>query len=522
MGYSVLVADDERLIRKAIIARLSREFDCIDVIYEAEDGQEAIDILEDKKVDIVLTDIRMPVVDGIGVVRHIYETKRNSVVRSIIISGYAEFEYAERAINYGVSGYLLKPIQKSEFIDALNKVIGELKDEAVASESAGQPDVMEQDLNRLFHYGNESMNQEVVFSKESALGSFAVMLVNIDGISYLKSEFGYEDKKLLKFAVMNVLREMVDEKEEKVFRCFVDDNVIGLVIGKVDAASVDESVQRLSVGIIHHVKRYLRSSVTVGVSLCHQSIGKELYDEANIALDSRYSYGKGRVYYYDDNSISDYFDLAKGKLSLIEKCIEKKERENLKEVIGNVFGAFEKAFKDRSYIRLLVRDVLTLVHRSNYDHLSAQGVVNQNQLIQEMIKDAEDVNDIVAKLIGYCLDVMGEAPYKTKEEMVKDMLIYMAEHFNEDISLDALASVYRLSSNYVYTMLKQETGLSYKQHMKKLRLQEAVRLLKETDIAISDISEMCGYNDSLYFSRLFKKELGMSPSHYRSKIGHVG
>lgn len=517
MTYNVLVADDELLIRKAIAARLKREFGCIGTIYEAEDGHQAIDILKHEKIDIILTDIRMPVIDGIGVVKYVYENMREQPVRSIIISGYAEFEYAEKAINYGVSGYLLKPIQKSEFGDVLNKVMVELDQIKMQSMEAKALDKVEQKLNKLFMYGQTTMDDDALFNEEEGIVCYTTMLIHVDGISYLSSDFSYDDKKLLKFSVLNVLEELIDKKTEQCFKSYMDENVLLIVMGKKNRQVMEDAIHRLAVSIIHNVRKYLDSSVTIGVSLIHDNLCKQMYDESSVALDSRYSYGKGKAYYYNQSSIIDYYEFSKSKLSLLEKCIEKKEKENIGKIIKNIFSCFESEFKDKSYVRLLVKDVLMIVHKDNYEHLNIDGLVNQNQQIQALTRECESIQEIRDGLTDYCIDIIGRSLYMSKKEITDDMLLYIKEHFNEDITLEKLATIYRLSSNYVYTILKQETGMSYKQHLKNLRLDEAKRLLAETEIAIGDIADFCGYKDALYFSRLFKKELGISPSQYRVK-----
>lgn len=515
MTYNILVADDELLIRKAIISRLNKLFDCIGMVYEAENGHQAVEIYEKHRIDIVLTDIRMPVVDGLGLMRHVYENRKPYPVRSVVISGYAEFEYAERAINYDVSGYLLKPIQKQEFIKVMNKVFAELEQNNTGDLLQSTVNRYEQNLNHIFIYGSRNDKDKPVMPYTGGTAFFGGLLVNVDGVSYLKSEFDYEDKKLLKFSVMNIIGEILDGETECCYRNYMDDNTLIILIKKNEAKFVEDALQRLGISIIHKVNKYLNSSLTIGASQVHESLDKGIYDEAVIALDSRFSYGKGKIYHYNSQNLNDYYGFAKGKLSLVEKCIEKRDLVNIKRVLVSVFRSFETELEDKSFIRLLIKDIMMLLYKDSHINMKANGPMDESQKIQSLTDQCENIDEICDKLVEICSEIIGKSSYLDKKETAEDMLLYIREHFNEDIYLEDIADIYNLSSNYVYTMLKQETGMSYKQHVKKLRMDEAKRLLKETEIPIGDISEFCGYNDALYFSRLFKKEVGMSPSEFR-------
>lgn len=515
MLINILVADDEKLIRKAVIARLKREFDMIGEIHEAEDGQQAINILEKKSIDIVITDIRMPVVDGIEIVRHIYKNMDKSI-KSVIISGYAEFEYAERAINYGVSGYLLKPIQKNEFNETMHKVITEVQEDKVWVEKV-EPKKQEQLLNNLFVYGQKEVEASQLFADTENLNSYALLLVHVDGISYLNSQFAFDDTTLLKFSVMNVIKEMIEESRVFCMNSNIDGNTIMVLIGDENKTALDAYINRVSVGIIYNVKKYLDTSITIGISTAKSEINQIMYNEAAMALDSRYIIGKGKIYYYDDHGIVEYHEYAKKKMPLLQKTIEQKEKENIGRIIRSFFHDFEKEFKKPSFVRLLVRDILALVHKENYKHLDTYGYIEPNQFVHKLIKNCNDLKDIEDKLISYCQEIMTSTHKNLKKDIIQDISNYVKEHYNEEIFLEDLATRYNLSSNYIYTLMKQEMGMSYKQYLKSLRLNEAKRLLKESEIPITDISQICGYNDSLYFSRLFKKETGMSPSMYRTE-----
>lgn len=515
MSLNILVADDELLIRKAIIARLTRGFENITNIYEAEDGREAIDILQNESIDIVLSDIRMPVIDGIGVIEYIYKNNKTIKAKSIIISGFAEFEYAEKAIKYGVSAYILKPIQSDEFINVMNKVIKETQSEKKVEKKNTISNKDELIINQLFLYGQVESNPLELFSNYQEGYTFSTMLINVDGISYLNSQFGYEDKALLKFSVMNVVKDLFTEDIGVCVNSSMDGNQMIIVLCQTDKNTLEEVIQKLCVSIIYNIKKILNSSVTIGVSNNYDTLHKQMYDEALIALDSRYSYGKGKTYFFTQKSIGDYYGFARQKLSMLEKCIDKRDNESVGEVIRDIFRRFKNEDIDKSYIRLLIKDILMIVYKANYECLKVNTLVNQNHIIWQLTKDCEEIDEIATSVMRYCEGIISQTAQKSNHEITIEILQYVKENFNDDISLEMLAEHFLLSSNYVYTILKKETGKSYKQHLKEIRLHEAKRLLQDTELTIGDIGELCGYKDSLYFSRLFKKAVGKSPSQYR-------
>ena len=195
-GYSILIADDEELIRKGFIARLEYLKIYPRAIYEAADGREALKIMKEHKPEIIVTDIRMPEMDGLELISRV--SAMNLAAEFIVLSGYAEFSYAEQAIKMGVKAYLLKPISNKELKKVLEEVKGNLDEKKKIRqiildknkmETRSQVQNMEKKLNAIFQ------NNEINDKKEALFGEkkYLIAIINIDGSTYESNHFHYQD-----------------------------------------------------------------------------------------------------------------------------------------------------------------------------------------------------------------------------------------------------------------------------------------------------------------------------------------
>lgn len=382
---NILIVDDEPMVRQSM-ARVIRQMDESYRVREAEDGEEAIRLLQCEEEDMIIADIRMPVVDGLQLTD--YVRKKFPQTEVILLTGYAEFEYAVKALRYGVSDYLLKPIAKEVLIKMVRKV--EQKKRLRESEERIQKLRADNVL--------EKRVQDLLY-----------------GI-----ELPHYDKELLPDFQLIHLFTVTSEDEEQ-WEC--------------------------------------------SVRFAIQNVFKEALAEAGTSVGILENHRVTFVRFLEDNQL---------RTELIEKTI--------------------RTLEDLFHIRLRVGD-------GGYSRkLSDIGLMYLRSLNELGLWEQENVqaNDVTHPLIRTSLQMMQSG-------------------FAQDITLKMIADQLYVNPNYLSSLFKKETGLTFSQHMIRIRMEEAMRLLKQTTLKIYEICHQIGYADQAHFSRMFKSITGLTPNEYRQE-----
>jgi two-component system response regulator YesN len=414
----VFLADDEIVVREGIRESFPWDETPYTLVGEAPDGEMALPIIRDTNPDIVITDIKMPFMDGIELCR----TLRAQMpwIGIIVLSGYDEFEYARQCLQLGVREYLVKPINSENLREALDKVSRQLEDERKAIEHAASL------RNRL---GND---EHLVREKLIA--------------SLYSEDAAAED-------AVNVLKHLES------MGC----NVIAPYYAVVDAAfdpasegqAVAYTLSESSGGVMHSTPTRTGSALLV------------LGDTAEDAEERAYAFAS----------------------SLVQEA-ERTGCKGIRVGIGEIVGAPEdilKSFKAARHIRHILVD------------------------------RAEEKSVILGtREMG---DVSGDA---NTPAMISEAKLYMSQHFTDpNLMLQDVAKAVGMSNSRFSTVFSQTGGQTYTEYLIYLRLNKAKEMLRTTAVKSSQIARESGYNDSHYFSYIFKKNVGMTPSEYRSQYRNV-
>ena len=409
----VFLADDEIVVREGIRESFPWDETPYVLVGEAPDGEMAIPMIRDTNPDIVITDIRMPFMDGIELCRILHA--QMPWIGIIVLSGYDEFEYARQCIQLGVREYLLKPINAEELKAVLDKVSAQIKAERNTFEHAESL--------------RARMKNDDKFLKEKLVGSL------------FSDEAAVEDAR-------NVLMQL------KNLGCFVP-TAYYMVI--------DAAFSPLSEG---------------------QEAARNLVD----ASEGRVLCSQGRVgtrFLVLGNTSEDVEERAYAFASSLSRELERNNCSGIRIAIGDIVGAPEKiyeSFKTARHIRHL------LVERTDE---------------KTVILGARE---------------MGEATSEDTSPIVTKAKLFMPTNFsNPNLMLQDVAKNVNMSNSRFSTVFSQETGQTFTEYLMYLRLNKAKELLRQTNTRSTQIASEVGYNDSHYFSYIFKKNFGLTPSEYRAK-----
>lgn len=532
MNKSILIADDEELIRQGIKARLDYLMIKPSELYEAENGMQAMEILKKHQVDIVITDIRMPDMDGLSFIKEVRPLYPK--LQFIIISGYAEFEYAEQAIQLGVKAYLLKPISN----DALKKVIDEVLErleeeeklertvrEGARSIAEKKNHLFEKTVNDLLRSADpekEIRDADEIVYQEFPVENRWIMsaIVNIDAESYERKSFEHKDIELIKFSLKNVLMELHSECQRIAVNNLANMNQLYILISHFDKNQIRMEAEKLFTNLLNIMWKKMKISLTCGISSVTDTISEVCNKEAQKAFLQRMIHGKSNIYFYEDVKILSGTQFPVSELHMLRQYIERHDVGNIEFLIQDIFSEERLKKYNAAYIRIIwARIIHILLNAASSTYTS--DLKNMEKLVLnfetlDTFSSVEELRSYLYLLILDSIQITADIDVNAKNKIRMGMK-YIQDNYNRDIAVNELAERFAISPNYFSTIFKKETGLTTVNYIKELRLTKACEYLENTSKSIVDISKEVGYEDSQYFFRVFKKATGLTPLEYRRK-----
>ncbi len=530
--YRIMLVDDEEEVRKAIICKMDWEQLGFTVVGDAENGEDALEKLDQLEPDVVMTDIRMPYMDGLALTSRIRE--KYPSMKVLVFSGYDDFEYAQQAIKLGVIEYILKPVNGEELAEILNRVRVSLDEEI--------------EQRRNIDTLRENYLGSLPILRELFLNDLVRRAADVADITPKLGEYGIDILGARKWLTAVIHVEQVEQREEQVFsqhqelipisvRSLTEDHlkpycrfaIFNSMEGITVIAAIDEdNTQTGLINVLNDIcketRRMLEVSITVGVGRSCDTLWEiaRSYQTAVDALGYRAIVGKGKAIY-----INDVEPVGRGKLLLDGKgeeelisAIKFGPADRIGSVIGDLAarmdGAKVHARQYQVYMLSIVNCMIRLMQQ--YD-LDINEMFGDHMLYGDILEGIYRREEFADRLIPIACR-MNEAMNRERDNTAKKVILeakeYIREHFaNPELSVEMLCRHLHMSPAYFSTMFKKETGQSYVNYVTEVRLKRAVELLNETDDKTYVIAEKVGYLEQNYFSYVFKKKYGVSPTAYR-------
>lgn len=499
--YRVLVADDEPMSLQMIVKIVNDRCPEYDICDCAVDGREALEKIRQEKPDVVITDIKMPLVSGVRVSEIIHSEMPN--VFFVIISGYQSFEYAQRAIRSGAADYILKPITPSGLKEAMEK----LSDRIRLSYYSRR--------NRLLHQicnGSEYDLDEMklIFPYQSVyLG-----LIRENGLPRRFSKsvgreiysdinehymiYGRDEREALYLIPPVMLGEQtIEEYLQKV----VTRQKKGL-----NYQTIIYSDQLVSITDLADVIRELYNTLAHFIVIGKNQI---------IKIDK-----KEKVFSTETESQAARRIIDEVFFTDIEAIIRERKFETAKKKIKSALLHWQKQGCPQSWMEYAVRNLNSLCIR--YGHVSENSeLIDREIFLDDAFYNATSIEDLSETVIDILFqnEEVGTPPKLDSPEFLQDVLEYLSQNIEKSISLSELCRMFGVSQTYLSRLFRKYTGLSFNQKLTELRMEKAKRIINENrDFYIREVAEMVGYQDQFYFSRVFRSYVGKSPSEYADEL----
>lgn len=522
---SILIVDDEEIVRKGFISRLEYLEIKPDHLYEADCGTKAAEIIKNFHPKIVVTDIRMPDMDGLELIKTIKPLYPD--IKFIILSGYAEFEYAEQALQMGVSAYLLKPLSTEELNKTLQKVNDQITSQNRLKTSLTQKKNLENGYKKVLL--NQQFQKLLSLSPEEALALppisglpnekvyYSLAILNVDSSTYLKT-FHFEDIDLIKFVIGNIINYLDFPLNKYTFLNLNTVNQLFLLLSHKEKELLDKYTGIFLSKLINHLNCRMAISITVGVSDIQTIISKNLFEHAQEAYGQHILHGNGDIYRYDIIRDRTANMIPQSDLNLLQKYIERCDIRNIEVVLQSIFSENNLKKATPNYLRLIWIKIINMLMKASGKMFPEQMQDSEQSILNidviEKFSSVDEIVNFLYKTIIKSLHLENVADLNSKNKILLVMQ-YIDSHYNEDLTVNSLADLYSMSPNYLSTSFKKETGISIVNYLTEVRMKSACKYLKNTNDSVVEISQKIGYSDSQYFFRVFKKAVGVTPLQYR-------
>ena len=539
----IFLAEDEVVVRETIKRMIPWEELGFELVGEAADGEMALPLLLRQQPDLLITDIKMPFMDGLTLAR--LAKKEIPGLKVVILSGYDDFNYAKQAIGIGVEDYLLKPITKNALIERLSEIRSRYEHEKTQKEYyekfQREMQAYEKNSSRDFFEAlvDGSMDMMEVYKRAEKLGldivaeayNVLIFTMNCDeDFSGQRDEYSSWEAESLEL----LENFFAGHSSAMLFRS----NIFSYgVLLKGQRETIEENTR----ACVDEIRKILSRQdgrrewfLAVGQSVERLSQIQKSYHTASRAFSQRYLYDENILYYdemetmehpggqaeTEDNAYLQKVDVNALNPAILQKFLSNGLQEETENFVKDYFYAIGQEPMEslvfRNYVILNVRfSVISFIKGLGCDTNEMESA-DTEEVLAESGKNMESAIAYAKKMISQAIEIRDQNSGNKNRSILKTAVDFIDSHYmDEEISLNTVANVANVSSNHFSALFSQNMGQTFIEYLTSLRMNKAKELLRCTGMRSSEIAGEIGYKDAHYFSYLFKKTQGMTPSDYR-------
>lgn len=537
----IFLAEDEVIVRETIKRMIPWENLGFELVGEAADGEMALPLLLRQKPDLLITDIKMPFMDGLTLAK--VAKKEIPGLKVVILSGYDDFNYAKQAINIGVEDYLLKPITKNALIERLTEIRSRYEHEKTQKEYYEkfhrEMQAYEKNSSRDFFEAlvSGSMDMMEIYRRSEKLGldivaeAYNVLIFTMNcEEDFSEQREGYSEWEA---ESLKLLEEFFSENTSAMlFRCNIFSYGVLIkgqkeTIGENTRSCVSE-IQR----ILDRKEQKRQWFVAAGEPVERLSQIQKSYYSASRAFSQRYLYDENILYYdemasmekknvtEDDSTYLQKVDVNALNPAILQKFLSNGLLEETENFVKDYFYAIGQepleSLVFRNYVTLNVRfSVMSFLKEIGCDTRTLEQEDTED-VLSESSKSLENAIAYAEKIISQAIALRDQNSGNKNRSILKTAVDFIDSHYmEEDMSLNKAANAANVSANHFSALFSQNMGQTFIEYLTNLRMNKAKEYLRCTSMRSSEIAGEIGYKDAHYFSYLFKKTQGMTPSDYR-------
>lgn len=538
--YTMLVVDDNPADRRGICSLFDWSELGIRIVGTCANGKRAIEVINEEKVDIVLTDIAMPVMNGIELAERLKSSHPH--IKVAFMSCYSDFDYARSAMNLDICGYVLKPIIPDDLLKVIKKLLDEYGD---AIKKQTEKEAMVKQINEMLPMVQEQFLKELLLGncfeiedikkrmdflqlEVGTYGSIHVISLIIEDYEKQTYHLPVEDRYYTSYTIRNEIASLSNLQMIVLPVQFSSKDYTSIVFIKPDICGESPpDIMDLAVGIHTVILSVLKLYATIGISKMSKDITKahDLYRQSIDAINSQF--------YGGSNPIIRYELIESGLYATLDQTVNLEELyHKIKELVATGDEIADRSFVDKyfqmdkavlpeSYIKSLTFSIVNMLAvvmtESGY---SFADVFGSDVIIWEKLgryKTIVNVRQWLLNLFKALRDYLADRNSSRSSKLVEAVKQIIRDRYHEQITVEDISKAVYLSQSYANSIVKKETGKSIFDYLLEYRLEMAKKLLMDPESKVSVVSESVGYENKSYFSLMFKKYVGLSPSEFKAR-----
>lgn len=531
--YRILLVDDEILVRDAIRENIDwKAMDC-ELVGDCDNGKSAAEFVQTHPVDIVLTDILMPYMDGMELSHFLHDNYPDIVI--VIFSGFGEFEYAKKAIQYDVSEYMLKPVTAMELravIEKMKKKVDQRREE-------------KQKLERLTQTSENYQKNAIVIrsrvlqdfvdntkTREESLEELSGLGISLEAACYRVAVFDLDlysdsmqltaqkrqESALMSFVLFNVSDEIVSGEKAGIAYQEGNNKVCVLFMGN-RTKEFGDKIMKICETIQSKLKELMALDVSIGVGSWARTQQELLvsHELADKAIEYRYLLG--------GNLLIDMEEQPEESSLSIENYVEKLvtalragKKENACSVLDKIEAEIKKARVDKSRACVYLQQIVRAVDKTCENMVPDSKLLSRREALLQQVTEQNSFDsafELVRKHTREVFKTLSDANSSSGQRQARLALDYIQKNYMDpDLSLNSICSYLNISTSYFSTIFKDLTGETFTEVLIRTRMEKAKELLENTTMKNYEIAEKVGFADPHYFGISFKKMTGCTPTEY--------
>lgn len=514
--YKVLIVDDEIFVRKGLIRIMNECSLEFEICGEAENGEQALTLIEQLTPELVIVDIRMPVLDGLELIGRVKTELEHQPV-FIILSGYADFSYAQQAFRHNVSDYILKPVDEQELTAALKKIAQTLNQQQLLSITREKPLVETVIESLLQTEPDDQVMDRISYALELPLSSaYTYIIAEMqDGQPHGEKDY----MPLLQTSLQRYFRQAVQTLPVHVRA----NNQYGLIVPEVWMEKRSAAERDNYSYLLETLEREL--GTTIALFIGHKASQlKEIRlsgASAEKCLNYRFAAALTGIYMADEllSMPLYYFDIDEGLHSRLIYEVEANDVKGYSSTVDEIFTMFQQRHFAPGAVTNTIRRsmiaIINIIRQLEGDENSLRWV---NELLNWQLKyrNLNQLKQVFREFIGEAAGYIAEKRSGKSEGSIERIKKYIDGHYRENIYLKGIAADFDMNAVYLGQLFRKTYGVYFNEYLLTLRIEEAKRLLRQTKKRMYEIAEQVGFQNADYFATQFEKLENMTPTDYRN------
>lgn len=528
--FKLLIVEDEHIVRLALRSLIDWTGNGIEIVAESVNGLEAVEVLKMEDIDLVITDINMPVMNGLELIQTIDQMGLNPSI--IVLSAYNDYHYVRDAFKLGVKDYILKSeMDPNHVLELVKRTLSTRVKHALTAGNKHMDPSADKDnylILKSMASGVDSIEKITVENVYKALGfkgDYDCCVVLVDEFAKTQARYGKKDLGTFsKHVTESINYQLAKERLAKVV-C-IEANVYMVLycgLGASEAAN-RHKLELVLRNIQKSLEVYLDITVSIGVvNHCHSLFKlNDYYKEAVELANLRYIYGKGRIIYQKTAHLIKQIDSERilgQEVALIDaiKALDPNGVDLELDHLLNRIASF-KSESEKQLTGFYLELVLVIILKCSEIDPEIQCIFDQNENFYEKIKHfetKEEVHGWIKAFVRNILVFFSKKNQHNESNQIKKAKKYIMKHYMENIGLSCVAEEVELSECYLSKLFVMETGETFIHFLTRYRIDKACEMLRSSNLKIYEVAKNIGYENVEHFSRVFKKAMGLSPIEYK-------